>query len=82
MNATTILFKRNTLFLGRNGRWNARGIDICCPSRDIVLLRPITTKGDVGRCEIEIPVEHLMQVVDALTDDKLALACKLSRRRK
>ncbi len=62
-------FQRNVHFLGRNGdgkcagfhaepQWSAHG--------DVVTIAPITSKGEVARCNMQIPIEALDDVIEAL----------------
>jgi hypothetical protein len=52
----TITWKTNLgTFIGRNGTFKCRGIHfISSPST--VLIAPITSKNNIGRCAIEIPL--------------------------
>ena len=54
----TMSFKKNTTFLGRNGEFKCSGLSVASFS-DYVLIEPITSKGEVGRCSIRIPVESI-----------------------
>ncbi len=66
----TIYFKRNTKFLGRNGKFNCSGLhftDNRLVGEDNISIEPITSKDLVGRCRIEIPREEVLKVADQLT---------------
>ena len=64
-----ISYKRTLSALGRNGHIKQSGIEVMNREdshQGHISLSPITSKGDIGRCEIEIPIEDLQQVIDAL----------------
>lgn len=62
-----ITFKRIVNFFGRNGYFKSSGISISVDSIDTtVSLDPITSKGNIGRCRIEIPIEDIPDVVSTL----------------
>jgi len=67
MKDKTFLFSRWVKFLGRNGMFTSTGLDIL-ESNNIVYLWPITSKKDTARCEIQIPVEDLPQLIKELQD--------------
>ena len=53
-----IKFKRQVQFIGRNGCFKSIGLDLIVhPHSNVVSISPITSKNDIGRCIIEIPVE-------------------------
>jgi hypothetical protein len=53
-------------FFGRNGCLNCRGIIALARDGDTVALQPITSKGEIGRCRIDVPVAALRALVDRL----------------
>ncbi len=54
----TIKFKRQVNFMGRNGFFKSTGLDVLVDrQRKIVTLSPITSKGMIGNCAIEVPLE-------------------------
>jgi len=57
-----------TSFLGRNGYFQSKGIEVSRMSCGLVAVQPITTKGKTGRCTIELPgdAETLREVAKAL----------------
>jgi hypothetical protein len=57
MNAK-IRFKRTVRFTGRNGTFKAVGLDIFIDKDNVVSLYPITSKGVIGNCRIDIPLEE------------------------
>jgi len=62
-----ILFKRNTNFTGRNGYMKCSGVEILPLAHGhSVMISPITSKGTVGKCDIEIPAEHLLELASEL----------------
>lgn len=62
-----ITFKRITNFTGRNGYMKQSGIDILPLSySQSILIAPITSKGKVGRCDMEIPKESIDDLIKML----------------
>lgn len=56
----TIDFNRVTKFTGRNGYFNASGLELMENSNNTVMITPLTTKGkQPARCDIEIPKESI-----------------------
>lgn len=51
--------------LGRNGVMNTQGVLVAWLSKEVVL-RPVTTKGTIGRCWLSIPLSELPKLVGAL----------------
>jgi hypothetical protein len=64
--AKEISFSRNTDFLGRNGTFSASGLSIGASYDDSIALRPITSKGAIGRATLNIPTEDLPDVISTL----------------
>lgn len=63
----TIKFKKNTTFTGRNGTFAASAIEVHkYRHADYVEINPITSKNRVGNCAINIPVEHLPELIKVL----------------
>jgi hypothetical protein len=57
-----VMFPKTTEALGRNGMMKATGLSIFVNKDDnTALVGPITSKGLVGRCWIEIPVESFLE---------------------
>ena len=52
-------------FLGRNGDGHLRGVAIL-PEDDVLDIRPITSKGAIGRCSIPIPLKQVEEFVHML----------------
>lgn len=60
-------FKRIVNFFGRNGYFKSSGISITTDHLDnLVSIEPITSKGNIGRCRIEIPIEDIPNIVSTL----------------
>jgi hypothetical protein len=58
-----------TTFLGRNGYFMMKGIEVAdlrWNQVDVVELRPITTKGYVARAFMQIPVEDVEEFITVL----------------
>ena len=59
--------KRLTKFTGRNGYYNCSGMNFFPMSNgDCIMIAPVTSKGSTGRCDIEIPIESIDEVINAL----------------
>ena len=61
-----IQFKRLTNCTGRNGYFKQSGIDLLVTSNDSIMLSPITSKGTIGRCDMEIPKESIDELIKVL----------------
>lgn len=60
-------------FTGRNGYFKCSGIDLLSltngDSRVVkVMLTPLTSRGDLARCDVTIPVENINEVIKALEE--------------
>ena len=54
----TIKWKRKTKFTGRNGHFCCSGVELLpLEHNDSVMVSALTGRGDVARCDIEIPLE-------------------------
>lgn len=65
----TITFKQTVSFLGRNGNFKSIGLNVYkykYSTEDKVELTPITSKGLLGRCVIEIPTESIPDLIKSL----------------
>jgi hypothetical protein len=60
-----IKYDRNVNFIGSNGYFKASGLDIYA-NESIVILQPITSKGEIGICSIEIPIEAIAALMNIL----------------
>ena len=64
-------FKRHVKFGGRNGYFNSIGLKITKFEKDDILnIYPITSKNNVARCLIEIPVEEINNLIEILNKIK------------
>ena len=66
--AKNVHFTRKVTALGRNGVMTCIGIDVWGwgTETDSVSISPINSKGNDGRCRIEVPKEELKRVSDLL----------------
>ncbi len=64
--STQVTFSRKVKFIGRNGCFQCTGVEIS-NIQGVVTIEPITSKGEVGRCQIEIPQESVNDFVNAIT---------------
>ena len=66
----SVKYSRQVNFLGRNGFFKQAGLDIqafnCNYPTGIVILSPLTSRGNVARCQIEIPLGDVPSVIEAL----------------
>jgi len=56
----------NTFFMGRNGFFKCRGLDVSSVTPDVICFVPITSKGKQGRSTIEIPVSKIPELIKIL----------------
>lgn len=67
MNNEKIMFKDLVKFEGRNGYFNSIGLQLTKHNNDDILnIYPITSKNNVARCLIEIPVEEIDDLIEIL----------------
>ena len=60
-------FKRQVHFEGRNGYFKSIGLQLTKHNNDDILnIYPITSKNNIGRCLIEIPVEEIDDLIEIL----------------
>ena len=69
MSLVDIKFNRIVHFTGRNGHFKCSGITVIDNNTDITLL-PLTSKGLQGNSMIDIPKEHIDELIDALNKMK------------
>lgn len=62
-----VYYERDVNSLGRNGDVRTQGLDILKVGAN-VSLSPVRKKGGTGRCFIEMPVDAIPEVVQALRD--------------
>lgn len=58
MSERRLMFTEETTFLGRNGSFRQAGLAVSLGDHDLVL-EPVTSKVQVGRCELRIPKQDL-----------------------
>ena len=62
-----LMFKDWVKFEGRNGYFNSIGLKITKFEKDDILnIYPITSKNNIGRCLIEIPIEEIDNLIEIL----------------
>ena len=64
-----IMFNKTASFLGRNGCFKSVGI-VVFRSSDGVNICPITSKGEIARCKIEVPECEIDSFCELLQDFK------------
>jgi hypothetical protein len=69
MSIKNLAFNRHVTFTGRNGTMKCAGVELM-EFDDRVQISPITSKGDVGRCDIDIPKENVPALIEALAPKK------------
>lgn len=70
-----IEFKRKTWFTGRNGLFTSKGLEVRETFGDSIVVSPVTSKGQVGRCDIAIPKESIYNLIREL--ERYMDDCKL-----
>jgi hypothetical protein len=64
-----VKFNKLTQATGRNGCLKCSGLDLLkLDSNGTILLAPLTSKGFVARCDIEIPVEVIPELIANLQE--------------
>lgn len=62
-----LIFKNWVKFEGRNGYFNSIGLRLIkLEKEDILSIYPITSKNNIGRCLIEIPIEEIDNLIEIL----------------
>lgn len=56
------------VYKGRNGVAQIKGIEVMTTSINAVMLSPMNKQGVTDSCFIEIPFEHLSDVIDAMRE--------------
>ncbi len=70
----TTTWARTTKFTGRNGKFKCSGVEFLpLDHNKTVLIFALTGRGDVARCDIEIPLEAVPEVIAKLQ----ALVCSV-----
>jgi hypothetical protein len=61
-----------TEFLGRNGLFKCNGFEISVyvkPNyQKVIMIEPLTSRGQIGRCAIEIPHSDLQTFINQLQE--------------
>ena len=64
---TTVTWERTTKFTGRNGNFNCSGVELLpLDHNKSVLVSALTGRGDVARCDIEVPLEAVRELIAKL----------------
>jgi hypothetical protein len=66
MTATINYNEITTLNMGRNGHSKSKGIDLMQCQNGNILLTPITSKGNLQNCEIEIHKDSIPELINQL----------------
>ena len=70
----TATWERTTRFTGRNGNFKCSGVELYPLEHNrSLLVSALTGRGDVARCDIEIPLEAIPDVIAKLQ----ALVCSV-----
>jgi hypothetical protein len=62
----TVRWDRTTNFTGRNGYFKCSGVEYPLDHNKVVLLSALTGRGEVARCDIEIPLEAVPALIAKL----------------
>lgn len=66
-----VTFNKITNFTGRNGYMKCGGVEVFPYSHEpVTMLSALTSKGEVGRCDIAIPNEDVVSVAKALFESQ------------
>ena len=61
--------ERLTNFTGRNGHFKCSGVEaLFLPHDDSVMVTPFTSRDELGKCDITVPVTAIPQLVAALSE--------------
>lgn len=66
MSEREIKFERETNFTGRNGFFKCSGLNVLDISDNRIMIAPLTSRGEVARCDISIPKENIPDVAKSL----------------
>lgn len=67
MNNKRIMFSEQTSFKGRNGYFKCKGFEVTMYKNDnIIYIEPITSKNEIGNCQLELPLKNLQEFITAL----------------
>jgi hypothetical protein len=63
----TTTWVRTMTFTGRNGNFNCSGVEFLpLDHNQSILISALTGRGDVARCDIEIPLEAVPELIAKL----------------
>ncbi len=68
-----VTYSLETYYVGRNGVGRQTGLAFT-PNGNSLLIEPINSKGNIAHCQINIPYDDLLQVIEQLNiarDEKL-----------
>jgi len=69
METKTMKFNETTSFLGRNGCFKQKGIEVTDMGyNDIILFEPTTSKGITGRSYLTVPKDQLSEFINLLRE--------------
>lgn len=66
MTSKEINFDKHTSYIGRNGQGIMTGLDIIETSDNSIMITPINTKGQSDAAIMEIPLEHIPNLIEFL----------------
>lgn len=64
-----IKYKTTVNFQGRNGMFKQTGMAVQADAKNVTL-QPFTSRGVIGNCFMEIPLESVDEVIEALRSVK------------
>lgn len=63
---TVVEWETLTTFTGRSGSAHCKGVEVMELDRGGVVITPLTSKGLIGKCDIEVPKSALPELINAL----------------
>ena len=64
-----VLYKKKMVSLGLNGPFIQAGINVqAAPARDRIFLDPLNSRLKIGKASMEIPVEDVPRLIEALQE--------------
>jgi hypothetical protein len=68
-----ISFSRETRFQGRNGYFRCKGLAVgraptVTSGGEVIFCEPVTSRGEVGNCQIQVPVEAVPELIGVLRE--------------
>jgi len=61
-----IKYTKQVHFIGRNGYFKQSGLVVQAHEGEMVVIMPLTSRGVTGNCMLDIPLEDVPSVIDAL----------------